>query len=122
QAPEPEVVVDRGETFVRIGLTQGLTKGVTLDVLSADRRQVLGSAVVMEVWDSLARVNLDSASSAYKGQRLARVRGAAPSGSAAPAPAPSGASAAPVAAMPPPPPPAPSGRTTLGSGSPPPPP
>jgi hypothetical protein len=88
--PEPEVFVDRGETYVRMGFDQGLTKGVTLEILSADKRTVIGTAVVMEVWDGLSRVNLDTASSAYKGLRRARQRGAAaaaPAAESAPPPA-----------------------------------
>jgi hypothetical protein len=83
--PEPEVFVDRGETYVRMGFDQGLTKGVTLEILSADKHTVIGTAVVMEVWDGLSRVNLDTASSAYKGLRRARQRGAAAPAAAAPA-------------------------------------
>ena len=78
-SPEPEVFIDRGETYVRMGYAQGLTKGVTLDILAPqDRNKVIGTAVVMEVWDGLARVNLDTASSSYKGPRLAKARPVAP--------------------------------------------
>jgi hypothetical protein len=112
QAPatvEPEVFVDRGETYVRIGFDQGLTKGVTLDIVAADRRAVIGTAVVMEVWDGLARVSLDSTSAAFKGLRLARLR--------------NGVGAQPVAAaMPPPPAPTTSGRVPAVAPPPPPPP
>jgi hypothetical protein len=74
--PEPEVFVDRGETYVRMGFDQGLTKGITLEIISADKHTVIGTAVVMEVWDGLSRVNLDTASMAFKGLRRARQRGA----------------------------------------------
>jgi hypothetical protein len=94
-APEPEVFVDRGESYVRMGFAQGLTKGVTVEIISADKKAVLGTAVVMEVWDSLARINLDAASTAFKGLKHARLRGAG-----APPPA--------AIAPPPPPPPPPS--------------
>jgi hypothetical protein len=98
QAPQPEVFVDRGETYVRVGYAQGLTKGVTLDIVAAQGGQPLGTAVVMEVWDGLARVSLDTTSTAFKGLRHARLRGA----SGAVPPPPSGA-VAPGAVAPPPP-------------------
>ncbi len=90
----PEVFLDRGETYVRMGSSQGLSKGTTLDIVSAESKQAVGTAVVMEVWDGLARVNLDTAASAFKGLRLAKAR--APSISVVPQA---------VAPVPPPPPP-----------------
>ncbi len=101
QAPAaaPEVFVDRAETYVRIGFNQGLTKGATVEIVSADKRAHLGTAVVMEVWDSLARVNMDTAAASYKGPKIARLQGAAPAAAA-------DARAPLVAAEPPPPPPA----------------
>jgi hypothetical protein len=92
-AQAPEVFSDRGETYVRMGYSHGLTKGVTLDIVAAQDGKALGTAVVMEVWDGLARVNLDTASSAYKGLRLARARAQSPppqgqSGDVAPPPPP----------------------------------
>jgi hypothetical protein len=126
QAPEPEVFVDRGETYVRMGFTQGLSKGVTVDIVSADRHAVIGTAVVMEVWDGLARINLDAASTAYRGQRLARQRGAAPvqvqqaPAAVAIAPPPAAPTTSRTAAVAPPPPPPPvvaMQRTLMGKVS-----
>lgn len=97
-AQAPEVFVDRGETYVRMGYAQGLTRGVTLDIVSAQDSKPLGTAVVMEVWDGLARVSLDTASLAFKGLRLARPRAVSPQ----PAPPPQ---RQPDVAPPPPPPP-----------------
>ena len=77
-AQAPEVFVDRGETYVRMGYSQGLTKGVTLDILPSEGGRPIGTAVVMEVWDGLARISLDTAAAAHKGQRLARARPVAP--------------------------------------------
>ncbi len=107
-AQAPEVFVDRGETYVRMGAAQGLQKGVTLEILSAQDGKSVGTGVVMEVWDGLARVNLDTASSAYKGLRLAKPR--ATTG------APAVANPLPQTVAPPPPPP-----PGAGGGSPPPP-
>jgi hypothetical protein len=78
QAPEPEVFVDRAETYVRIGFAQGLTKGIALDIVSADKKQRVGTAVVMEVWDGLARISLDASARSYKGLERARLRGSSP--------------------------------------------
>ena len=93
----PEVFVDRGETYVRMGSSQGLAKGITLDILSAEGSKPVGTAVVMEVWDGLARVSLDTAAASHKGLRLAKAR----------APAPSAAVAVPPTGVAPPPPPPP---------------
>jgi hypothetical protein len=120
QAPnaEPEVFIDRGETYVRMGFAQGLTKGVTVEIVSADKKAVLGTAVVMEVWDSLARINLDSTSAAFKGLKHARLRGAGPTGvvqpPAPPPPPPSTPGRTPATPPPPPPTTAVSGRRLNG--------
>ena len=95
----PEVFIDRGESFVRMGTAHGLQKGTTLDISSAQDGKSVGTAVVMEVWDGLARVSLDTQATAYKGLRLAKPR----------MPAPAVALPQPAVAPPPPPPPAGSG-------------
>jgi len=107
-AQAPEVFVDRGETYVRMGAAQGLQKGVTLEIVNATDSKTVGTGVVMEVWDGLARVNLDMAATAFKGPRLAKPMPAAklPVGVN---PLPSG-----VAPVPP-------GPPGAGGGSPPPP-
>lgn len=94
-AQAPEVFIDRGETYVRMGSSHGLSKGVTLDIVAAEAKQPVGTAVVMEVWDGLSRINLDTAASAFKGPRLAKARAASAVAAVAP----------PVAPVPPPPPP-----------------
>jgi hypothetical protein len=76
----PEVFLDRGETYVRIGSAQGLSRGNTLDIVAAEGGKPLGTAVVMETWEGLARINLDTASTSFKGLKHARVRGKSPSG------------------------------------------
>lgn len=112
-APEPEVFIDRGETYVRVGYQQGLTKGVTIDIVEKGGGKVVGTAVVMEVWDGLSRVSLDSSSSAFKGMKLARLRGAI----AAAAP-PAAGQPPPVAAAVPPPPPPPGGPAPVAAPAP----
>ncbi|MBL8954346.1 MAG: hypothetical protein JNK82_26445 [Myxococcaceae bacterium] len=103
-AQAPEVFVDRGETYVRMGSAQGLQKGTTLEILSAQDNKGVGTGVVMEVWEGLARVSLDTAASSFKGARLAKTR-TSPSVSGSPSLPPNVA----------PPPPAPGG----GGGAPP---
>lgn len=104
QAAASEIFVDRGETYVRMGVAQGLSKGVTLEIVSADEKTVLGRGVVLEVWSSIARINLDAASTAFKGRKEARLRAA-------------GRRAAKLAPIAPPPPP----TAAVVSASPPPP-
>ncbi len=66
-ADEPsEIFVDRGETYVRAGSQQGLELGAAMTVWgdlipTTTERRRLGTAVVMEIWPSLARINLDDA-------------------------------------------------------------
>lgn len=71
---DAEIFVDRGETFIRAGSANGLAVGAGLEVLDAKKREPVGTAVVMEVWESLARVNLDSKSVAYAALKVARVK------------------------------------------------
>ena len=73
-AQAPEIFVDRGETYVRMGSAHGLQKGTTLEILSAQDSKPVGTGVVMEVWEGLARVSLDTASAGFKGPRLAKTR------------------------------------------------
>jgi hypothetical protein len=112
-AQAPEVFVDHGETYVRIGYSQGLTKGVTLDITSAQDGKTVGTGVVMEVWDGLARVNLDSSASAFKGLKLARARPASPPPPVALTPQ------GPAVAPPPPPPPGAGGGAPAPPSNPP---
>lgn len=71
-AQEPsEIFVDRGETYVRAGSQQGLELGTGMTVwgdlipTTTERRRI-GTAVVMEIWPSLARINLDDAARSDK--------------------------------------------------------
>ena len=109
-AEDAELFVDRGETFIRAGSDQGLQRGVAIDVLAGKGGKKVGSATVMEVWPSLARVNLDEGARTDKTPVKYATLGAA---KAQP----------PVAPTPPPPPPAnANNRKPLGDPPPPPPP
>src|SRR4051812_19562061 len=58
-ADEVEVFTDRGETYVRAGTDLGLQRGVALDIVAGKGGKKIGTAMIMEVWPALARVNLD---------------------------------------------------------------
>jgi hypothetical protein len=70
---DAEIFTDRGETYIRAGLANGLEMGAALEVLDAKTRQPVGAALVMETWDSLSRVSLDSKAVAYAPLKVARV-------------------------------------------------
>ncbi len=70
---DAEIFLDRGETYIRAGQLNGLEVGAALEVLDAKSRQPVGTAAVMEVWESLSRVSLDSKSVAYAPLKVARV-------------------------------------------------
>ena len=70
---DAELFLDRGETYIRAGHLNGLEVGSALEVLDAKSRQPIGSALVMEVWESLSRVSLDSKAAAYAPLKVARV-------------------------------------------------
>ncbi len=124
-AEEPyEVFVDRGETYVRAGTAVGLGLGsmVTVwgDLIASTReRRRAGSATVMEVWPSLARINLDDTARADKSAKKyasfeGKKRSEAAVLSAPPAPPRAGSAGAP-------PTPALAGRGPLKDPAPPPP-
>src|SRR5262245_25444777 len=71
-----ETFNDKGGTFIRAGSKQGLAVGSELSMYKdgADAT-VQGTATVMEVWDALARLNLDSAAT-KAGAKFARLKGA----------------------------------------------
>jgi hypothetical protein len=71
---DAEIFVDRGETYIRAGQINGLEVGSALDVLDAKTRQPVGAALVMEIWESLSRVSLDSKAAAYGPLKVARVQ------------------------------------------------
>jgi hypothetical protein len=66
-----ELFSSDGEVFVRAGTKQGLKVGVELKVTGG------GSAVVMQVWETKARVSLDAAAK-KSGGKTASLAGAAP--------------------------------------------
>ena len=101
-ADDAELFLDRGETYVRAGSEQGLTRGTSVTVVAKGGKKI-GTGTVMEVWPSLARVNLDQAASNDKTAAKYVSLGEKPAAAPSPPPAaPTGA----VAAPPPPPPPA----------------
>lgn len=62
-----EVFVDKGDHFLRAGRNQGLGIGAQVVILGerigdTEERRRIGVATVMEVWETLARVNPDRAS------------------------------------------------------------
>jgi hypothetical protein len=112
-ADEAEVFVDRGETYVRAGSEQGLLRGQSIAVLGAKRAQV-GTATVMEVWPSLARINLDDRARSDKSSTKFVVVGAKGEPTPPPPPPPPSSSAAQPPPPPPPPPVAPPPPASTG--------
>ena len=88
-----ELFIDKGDTYIRAGSDSGLQRGTALEVVAKGGKRI-GSAVVMEVWPSLARVNLYEAARADKSASKYVTLSKAPAAPAAPS-------------APPPPPPAP---------------
>jgi hypothetical protein len=74
---DAEVFVDRGETYIRAGEAHGLQVGIGLEVLDAKSRASIGTAVVMEIWESLARVSLDAKATSHPTLKVVRVSKAA---------------------------------------------
>lgn len=73
-----DLFVDRGDTFIRAGTAQGLKVGDSVPILGAkigntEERRVVGSAAVLEVWKTIARVNLDAAARGAEGEKFAQV-------------------------------------------------
>lgn len=73
-----DIFVDRGDTFIRAGTAQGLKVGDSVPILGAkigdtEERRVVGSAAVLEVWKTIARVNLDAAARGAEGEKFAQV-------------------------------------------------
>lgn len=97
---DAEIFVDRGETYIRAGLVNGLDVGTPLEILDAKSRQPAGSALVMEVWESLSRVSLDSKAAAHAPLKVARVLRRPEAVSPEPAPAAARPDLAPTPARP----------------------
>jgi hypothetical protein len=75
-----EAFTDKGNVFVRAGSAQGLKVGSELSMFKeANDPTPAGKATVMEVFDAMARINLDGAATAAKA-KYARLPGAAPVG------------------------------------------
>ncbi len=104
-ADEPyEVFLDRGETYVRAGTSQGLDLGAQVTIwgdliATTTERRRAGTATVMEIWPSLARINLDEAARADKtAKKLASFESKRPKAAVPPPPPlPPSAAAPPVA-------------------------
>jgi hypothetical protein len=111
-ADEPvEVFVDRNETYIRAGSASGLELGsmVTIwgDLIPTTKeRRRAGTATVMEIWPSLARINLDDAAKSDKAAKKFATFEPKRRGGAAAQPTPPPAPPPAAAAPPPPPPPA----------------
>ena len=76
------VFEDKGSLFVRAGSNKGLKVGVEVQLLGdkigdTEERRVIGTAVVMEIWDTIARVVPDDDAKKLKPQ-AARLVSAAP--------------------------------------------
>jgi hypothetical protein len=90
--PQYDLFTDRGDTFVRAGSRKGLKVGAELTLLGekigdTDERRVVGTANVMEVWDTIARVNIDDATKKAS-PRAAQLADASPARAKVEAPAP----------------------------------
>ncbi len=80
-AARPDVVdvfVDKGDTFIRAGSAHGVRVGMNLAIVGpaaegGTERPSLGHASVMQVWEGIARVSLDSTAQASAGARFARL-------------------------------------------------
>lgn len=73
-----ETFADKGDTFVRAGSNQGLKVGMTVTVLGprigdTEERRRVGSATVMEVWESLARLAFDGDALKETGPRFVKL-------------------------------------------------
>ncbi len=97
-----EAFKDKGEYFVKAGTRAGLKIGSEVTILGdqigdSGEYRTAGKGTVLEVWENLARVNLDEEASKLKEVKHARVAKLAPK----PAPsAPAGQAAAPAAPAP----------------------
>lgn len=73
-----DLFVDRGDTFIRAGSAQGIKVGDSIPILgdkigNTEERRVVGSAAVLEVWKTIARVNLDTGARSAEGEKFAQV-------------------------------------------------
>jgi|GEM_PF-2570636 len=63
QLVEAEVFVDNAAFFARAGSAKGLRVGKEVWVVDGDTSKILGSALVMELWENMARLSLDEGAS-----------------------------------------------------------
>lgn len=116
-ADEPyEIFLDRGETYMRAGTQMGLELGAMVTVWgdpipTTKERRRAGTATVMEIWPSLARINLDDAA---RNDKAAKKFASFEPKKRAPVPAPSAPPPPPPAAAPPPAAPAPVAAADAG--------
>jgi hypothetical protein len=73
-----DLFVDRGDTFIRAGSAQGIKVGDSVPILGdkigdTEERRVIGSAAVLEVWKTIARVSLDAKAKSVEGEKFAQV-------------------------------------------------
>lgn len=78
-----EVFKDKGDLFVRAGTNRGLKVGTELTVLGdrigdTEEYRTGGKAIVLEVWETLARISPDEEARKLKEIKFAKVKGAAP--------------------------------------------
>ena len=64
--------MDRSTFFARAGFSKGLRVGSEAWIVDAQTGSVKGSALVMELWEAMARLNLDEAASAFSGPKRIR--------------------------------------------------
>ena len=83
-----EAFKDKGEFFVKAGTKAGLKVGSEVTILGdqigdSGEYRTAGKATVLEVWENLARINLDEEAAKLKEVKHARVAKAAPKPAAA---------------------------------------
>lgn len=87
-----ELFVDRGDTYVRAGSNKGVKVGDTLEVVGGtigdtQERRPVGSASVLQVWKTIARVNLDAGARSAAGEKFVQLEATPAAGAKAKAPA-----------------------------------
>ncbi|MCL2012531.1 MAG: hypothetical protein FWG75_07075 [Cystobacterineae bacterium] len=69
---EAEVFEDNAVFFARAGSAKGLKTGQEVWVVDAETAKILGSALVMELWEGMARLSLDALASKAAGAKRIR--------------------------------------------------
>lgn len=83
-----EVFKDKGDLFVRAGTNRGLKVGTQLVILGekigdTEEYRTGGKAIILEVWETVARISPDEEARKLKEIKLARIPVAAPAPAAA---------------------------------------